>query len=124
MSLWTRFWCCLGMCAIFILLVGCTTFGGEPEQIANWPKLRIIEHRVTAAEASAACQQYAPWWGTAHGCAIFYPTECHVWASLGTFENEIVAIERDNCNGRARPYWRARLTELRDKINGINNKKD
>ena len=120
MSLWTRFWCCLGMCAIFILLVGCTTFGGEPEQIENWPSLKIVEHRVSEVEMRDACQRYAPAFGFAHACAIYYPTECHVWAT----NDKYAAIERDNCNGMARPYWRARLTELRDKINGINNKKD
>lgn len=91
---------------------GCTTFG-TPVQIENWPKLTLIEHRVSAEEANRACQPYAPVWGTAHACAIFFKEQCHVYAA----NEEYAAIERDNCRGLVFPFWQERAREIRDQIN-------
>lgn len=102
---------------LLLLLSGCTYYG-TPVQIPDWPPLKIVVHRVAWEEVRNECQKYAPWWGSARACAVFYQTECHVWAVEGQVGDEDAEIEWDNCAGLARPYWRERMIELRDKING------
>ena len=100
-----------------LLLCGCTTFYGEPVQLENWPDLRMVEHRVPMREVRDACDKYAPAFYTPSACAIYYARECHVWAEAGESGENYAAIERDNCAGKIRPYWRARAMEIRDTIN-------
>ena len=94
------------------LLIGGCTFYGTPVQIENWPNLKIVEHIVSPDKVKVECAKYAPWWGSVGGCAIFYPTECHIWAS----DQWVADIERENCEGKARPYWREEMESIRDKI--------
>lgn len=113
--LWTRFWLLFALSVLLIALVGCTTYG-TPTQIENWPQLAIVEHRVTAREIGPACQRYAPAWGAAQACAIFFRTQCHVYAT----NEEHAAIERDNCRGLVFPYWQERAHQIRDEIHRLN----
>ena len=110
MKLWRRFWLCLAL-----ILVSCT-FYGTPVQIENWPDLRVVEHRVSAKEVGDACREYAPAGAAADSCAIFYAYQCHIWAQEGEIGEYLVPIERDNCAGLARPYWRSKMLEIRDRI--------
>lgn len=112
--LWRRFWLLLALSVLCIALIGCTTFG-TPTQIENWPKLTLIEYRVSAEEANRICQPYAPAWGTAHACAIFYSAQCHVYAA----NEEYAVIERNNCRGLVFPFWQERAREIRDQINAM-----
>jgi len=100
---------------ILFILSGCT-FYGTPVRIDNWPDLRIVEHRVSQDVVRDECSKYAPWWAVAGGCAIYYRTECHVWAS----EDWVAEIERNNCSGLVMPYWEDRAKEIRDKIISLN----
>lgn len=103
-----------------LILCGCSTAWGTAVQLENWPNLRVVEHRVSPAEVREACQRYAPAWGMAEACAIFYARECHVWAT----DDGDAGIERDNCRGLVKPYWIARATEIRDEINRLQAKPD
>lgn len=98
------------------LLASCT-FYGEPIQIEDWPALTLVEHRVSMREVRDACDKYSPALYMPMACAIYYPRECHVWAEAGESGEEFAAIERDNCAGKIRPYWRERAIEIRDVLN-------
>ena len=101
-----------------LLLSGCT-FYGTPVQIEDWPALKIVTHRVSSKEVRDACNKYSPWWASPQGCAVYYKTECHIWAMEGPMGDDVAAIELDNCLGKSRPYWRERLIEIRDQIKAL-----
>ena len=101
--------------SLLLSLLASCTFYGTPVQIENWPNLKIVTHIVTPTEVRKECAKYAPWWGQVGGCVIYYKTECHIWAS----DQWVVDIELDNCNGLARPYWRDKMIEIRDKIRNL-----
>lgn len=104
-----------GLLFAVMVLSGCTTYG-TPSQVANWPQLAVVEHRVASQEIGAICQRYAPEGMAAQACAIFFRTQCHVYAT----NDENAAIERNACRGIVFPYWQERAQQIRDEIHRLN----
>lgn len=88
-----------------LALSGCATIAETPPP-TDWPRMKIIEHRVAGYQAIAHCYKYTPLWmkltgGFSLACAEFYfaQNECHIWVESEE-RGFIYEHEREHCEGR------------------------
>lgn len=102
----------LALFAVAALAGGCAVIDRH-EQVAGWPKLRIIEHYVPDDALRRRCAKYVPLGLMPEACAEFYfdRGECHVWYNADFRPQPyVIEHERLHCEG----YEHAGDTTLRD----------
>ena len=77
----------------------CSTVGHE--KVADWPELRIYEHRVSAGEMYERCSKYVAFGMLPMACAEFNlaTRRCDIWLIEGFAPRNIVEHERLHCQG-------------------------
>jgi hypothetical protein len=77
----------------------CTSVGHE--KVADWPELRIYEHRVSAGEMYERCSKYVAFGMLPMACAEFNlaTKRCDIWLIEGFAPRNIVEHERLHCQG-------------------------
>ena len=118
---------CLGIVVSIAagLLAGCQTID-QHNRVADWPELKVIEHRVPTAEMWERCQRYVPRFSLPAGCTIFYFSrgEAHIYVSDAEQSPLVLHHERLHALGydhigstnmlRALQAWRASQQAGRD----------
>ena len=86
---------------VFIALCGCTAIDTH-HQVAGWPQLAVVEHRVPEADMRRRCSKYVGFGMVPEACAEFdfAHAQCHIWYS----EEQppapgVIAHERLHCQG-------------------------
>ena len=103
------------MALILLLLTGCATFTVDELTAppADWPTLKVIEHRLPFSERTEACGGstgrtiaaiFIPGIAIPVGCTRIYfaKGECHIWIPEEP-EDEIEPHELAHCAGRDHP---------------------
>ena len=90
----------VGLALLALMLPACTMLGHE--QVAGWPELQIVEHRVNEAQMRDRCAKYVGFGMSPQACAEFYlkARQCHIWLSADfPPPSHIVEHERMHCRG-------------------------
>ena len=114
--------------AAALALQGCslmpiTVMSDKP--VAGWPKLKVIEHIVPAAQMRDACVKYTAIGSSPMACAEFnlFRRECHIWVAADFPSQHLIDHERGHCEGRPHvgdssreqmealvAFWRSKVT--------------
>lgn len=92
--------------AALLTLTGCSGMfiDSHTPAPADWPELRVIEHRVSRDEMAERCSKYVPWYSSVEACAEwhFARGECHVWITPDSMRF-VVEHELMHCRGLDHP---------------------
>lgn len=96
----------LSLAAALLFLASCTTIDAHRAPPADWPKLKVVEHRVGAVEMLKRCYRYVSLPMKLAGSVPFACAEvdfvrrrCDIWA-IEDAEEGVMEHERDHCDGR------------------------
>jgi len=82
------------------------------EKVEGWPELRMVEHRVPAAQMLERCRKYVGFGAMPLACAEFNlaARRCDIWLNESFAPRAIVEHERLHCRG----YDHAGATAMRE----------
>lgn len=92
--------------AALLTLSGCSSLFIDTHTAppADWPLLRVVEHRVERTVVENRCAPYVPWYSVALACAEwhFAAGECHVWITPDS-SRFVIEHELLHCRGLDHP---------------------